>query len=89
MQDRRIELQKALAKIIKKNRGVRSITQLSYEIDLSKSIWSELEKGNKDIQLSTFWRIAESFDIKPSELLEQIENELGKNFSFIENTSGQ
>lgn len=85
MQDNKIKLIKVIGKIIRQHRKNKSISKLSNEIDLSKSIWSEVEKGNKDIQISTFWRIAEGLNIKPSELLSEIENELGKNFSFIEN----
>ena len=66
----------------------KKINQSHYypmEIDLSKSIWSELEKGNKDIQLSTFWRIAEALDIRPHILIKEIESILGKRFfSFLE-----
>lgn len=80
-----MKLQKILAKIIKKLRNEKSITQLANEIDLSKSVWFNLEKGERDIQFSTFWRIAEALEIKPSELVKEIENQVGKNFSFIEN----
>lgn len=84
MQECKNELLKALGKIIKQSRREKSISQLTNEIGLSKSIWSELEKGRKDIQLTTFWRIAEACDIKPSELLKELENELGSSFSFLE-----
>lgn len=84
MQDCKNEFLKTLAKVTKKYRAQKSISQLSNEIGLSKSIWSELEKGHKDIQLTTFWRIAEAFDIKPSELLKEMEKELGNSFSFLE-----
>ena len=43
-----------------------------------------MEKGKKDLQLSTFWRIAEALYVKPSELLLMIEKDLGEDFSFIE-----
>lgn len=86
MQARKNELIKVLGYIVKRNRKC-SISQISNEIDLSKSIWSELEKGKKDIQITTFWRIAEAYDMKPSELLKQVENELGDKFSFLENVS--
>ena len=66
-------------------RNKKSITQLANEIDLSKSVWFNLEKGERDIQISTFWRIAEGLDIKPSDLVKEIENQLGEDFSFIEN----
>ncbi len=85
MQAEKIKLQKTLAKIIKKLRNKKSITQLANEIDLSKSVWFNLEKGERDIQISTFWRIAEGLDIKPSDLVKEIENQLGEDFSFIEN----
>ena len=86
MQERKLELQRALAAVIKKYRNKQSISQLANEIDLSKSIWAGIEKGERDVQLSTFWRIAEALDIKPSQLLHMIESSLGKDFSFLENT---
>ncbi len=84
MQVAKEKLQKILGQIIQKQRRNISISQISNEIGLSKSIWSELEKGNKDIQLSTFWRIAEALNVKPSLLIQKIEDELGENFSFLE-----
>ena len=84
MQVQKNKLQYVLGKIIKKYRGDKSINQLSNEIELSKSIWSDLEKGKKDIQFTTFWRIAEALNIAPHKLLKDIENELDEEFSFIE-----
>ncbi len=86
MKENKRKLLKITGNIIKKYRGIKSISLLSNEIELSKSIWSEVEKGNKDIQLTTLWRIAEGLNIKPSELLKEIENTLDNNFSFIENS---
>lgn len=85
MQERKLELQKVLAMVIKKYRHNLSISQLANEIDLSKSIWAGIEKGERDVQLSTFWRIAEALNMKPSELLQAIEYGLGDEFSFLEN----
>lgn len=84
MQERRLELQKAIAKVVKKHR-TKSITKSADEIGMGKSIWADLENGIKDPQMSTFWRIAEAFDIKPHILLDEIEKELGDKFSFLEN----
>ena len=84
MQDKKQKLQTILGKIIKKNRQNKSINRLSNEIELSKSIWSDLEKGKKDIQFSTLWRIAEVLEIIPSFLVKEIEDEMGVDFSFIE-----
>ena len=85
MQDRKNELQKTLASIIKNYRKT-SITKLSDEIGISKSILSDLENGNRDIKLSTLWKIAEGLEILPSVILHDVEMKLGKNFSFLENT---
>ncbi|MCM1003215.1 MAG: helix-turn-helix domain-containing protein [Candidatus Gastranaerophilales bacterium] len=87
MYNRKYELQKNLGNVIKDLRQDKSINRLANEIELSKSIWCELEKGKKDIRISTFWRIAEAFEIKPSTMLALVEKELGKDFSFLEDTS--
>jgi len=55
---------------------------------MGKSMWADLENGIKNPQFSTLWRIAEGLDIKPYLLVKLIEEELGNNFSFLENTSG-
>lgn len=85
MQERKKELQKVLAAVIKKHRKTSSISRLSDEIELSKSIWAGVERGERDVQLSTFWRMAEGLEIKPSVLLKEIEDILGNDFSFLEN----
>ena len=84
MQDGKNVLQNALAQVIKKHRKGKSISRLSNEIGLSKSIWSDLEHGRKDIQISTFCRIAEALEVKSSVLFKEIEEILGDDFTFIE-----
>ena len=76
---------RALADVIKERRGSVSITQLSLESDVSKSILFMIEKANRDPQLSTFFKIAEALYLKPSELVSLLEKRLGDSFSFIEN----
>ena len=88
MQELKKELQNAIAKVVKKQRK-KSITKSADEIGMGKSLWADLENGIKDPQFSTLWRIAEGLDIKPHELIELVENELGDNFSFLENTFGK
>ncbi len=85
MQDLKQKLQQAIAKIVKENRK-KSITKSAYEIGMGKSLWADLENGIKDPQMSTFWRIAEGLDIKPHILIKMIEDELGEDFSFLENS---
>ena len=71
MQESKIILQKTIAEIIKEYRlkEKKSISLISNEINLSKSIWSQVEKGVKDIQISTLWRICEALEIPLSTLI--------------------
>lgn len=85
MQELKIELQKAIAKVVKEHR-TKSITKSADEIAMGKSMWADLENGIKDPQFSTLWRIAEGLDIRPHILVKMIEDEVGEGFSFIENS---
>ena len=77
-------LEEMPANVVKKLRK-KSITKSAYEIGMGKSLWADLENGIKDPQLSTIWRIAEGLEIKPHILIKKIEDELGEDFSFLEN----
>ena len=65
-------------------RGEKSQFMLASENDISCSIISMIERGLKDPQLTTFFKIAEALNMKPSELLREIENQLPKDFSLID-----
>lgn len=84
MQELKKELQKAVAKVVREHR-TKSITKSADEIAMGKSMWADLENGIKDPQFSTLWRIAEGLDIKPHILVKMIEDEVGEEFSFLEN----
>ena len=88
MQELKIKLQKTIAKVVKSQR-TKSITKSADEIGMGKSLWADLENGIKDPQFSTLWRIAEGLEIKPHQLVKLIEEELGENFSFLENNLGK
>jgi transcriptional regulator with XRE-family HTH domain len=85
MQDKKLKFQNSLAKIIKKHRQdlKLSMTKTSDEIGLTKSVWSNVEAGNRDPQLSTIWRIAEALNIPLSQIILELEQELGKDY-FLE-----
>ena len=78
-------LQKALSEIIRQHRQaqMKSISIVSDEIGMTKSMWADLEKSIKDPQLSTLWRISEALDIPLSVIIVELENVLGENFSLI------
>lgn len=75
---------KILGENIQRLRGDKSQFILSSENDISCSIISTVERGLKDPQFTTLFKIAEALNIKTSELIKLVENELPKNFSMID-----
>ncbi len=84
--NKKIFLQTTLASIVKNHRldSKKSISLISNEIDMTKSMWGDLERAIKDPQLSTLWRIAEALEIPLSQLIIELEEALGKDFSLID-----
>lgn len=83
--DNKSKLQKAISEIIKtyRQKQNKSISLISNEIGMTKSMWADLEKSIKDPQLSTLWRIAEGLEIPLSTIIKELEKNLGKDFSLI------
>ncbi len=79
------QLQKALSEIIKKHRlnKNKSISLISDEIGMTKSMWADLEKSIKDPQLSTMWRISEALDVPMSAIIIELEEVLGESFTLV------
>lgn len=75
---------KLLAKHTKELRGETSQFMLCSENDISCSIISTIERAMKDPQLTTVFKLAEAFDMKASDFIKLIENDLPKDFSLIE-----
>ncbi len=82
----KLKLKTVLAQIVKKhrNRQNKSISKISAEIMMPKSMWLDLERGIKDPQLTTFWKVAEALNMPVESLIVEIKNKLGKDFSLIE-----
>lgn len=80
-------LQKKISEIIKRHRinKKKSISLISDEINMTKSMWADLEKSIKDPQLSTLWRIAEGLEIPLSSLIKELEGTLDKDFTLTDN----
>lgn len=79
-------LQKAIAEIVREYRLKRnkSISLISAEIGMTKSMWRDLECQKKDPQFTTIWRIAEALEVPLSSIVLEIEKHLGKDFSLID-----
>lgn len=68
-------------KRLKQNKG---ILLFSYEYDISNSSIALLEKGKKDVQITTLWKLANAFGMSFSEFAKEIENRLPKGFKLID-----
>jgi len=68
----------AVGQVIRRHRIQKGLTQevLSGFAAIARSHLSMIETGRKQPNLETIWRIAEVLEIKPSELVAEIENEI-------------
>lgn len=69
-----------VGKIIQKYREQKGLSQevLSGLAVIGRTHLSAIERGERRPTLDTFYRIAEAMEIKPSELLSAIEDELSR-----------
>ena len=68
----------------KKLRGKKSPYMLSLEYEISTSLLNSLERGIKDPQLASVFKVAEALGVKASEFVKIIEEGLPEGFSLVE-----
>jgi transcriptional regulator with XRE-family HTH domain len=73
---------KTVGEKVKSLRGSKGIVLFSYEYDLPNSSLQKIEKGVRDPQLTTIWRISEAFGIPLWQFIKEIQEDLPENFSF-------
>lgn len=79
-------LLKVVGSIIKEKRLAKNkgILLLSYEYDIANSSIALLEKGVRDVQFCTLWKLANAFGMNFSEFIKEVESRLPKDFKLIE-----
>lgn len=77
-------IKQALANTMKELRGTKSQFLFASENDISSSIISSAERGIKDPQLTTLFKIAEGYDMNIVEFIARIYEKLPKNFEMID-----
>ena len=82
--DKANQLIKTCGKIVEQHRKEQGKTayKISAEIALSKTTWREVELGENDLKLSTMWKVAEGLDIPLEKLINEVNKELGEEFSL-------
>ena len=80
----KILIQKAAGEIFKEFKKNKSNYLLSAEYEISTSLLSNIERGLKDPQLTTIFKLSEALGIRPFEFVKKIEEILPENFSLID-----
>ncbi len=76
---------KAIGDIVCRHREAqnKSRYEIAAECTLSRSTWGDIETAScKEPALTTIWKIAEGLDIHPDELLREVREKLGDDFSL-------
>jgi transcriptional regulator with XRE-family HTH domain len=84
LEDKKKLICKTMGKKVKSLRGDKGILLFSYEYDLSSGSLHKIEKGTRDPQLTTLWRISEAFGVPFWQLIKEIQEDLPENFSFYD-----
>ncbi len=74
----------ALAEVVKERRGDMSQFMFAGEYDIPVSIVSTIERGLKDPQLTTVFKLAQAFGMNLSDFTKLICDKLPKDFSLID-----
>ena len=74
----------AIARTVKRLRGSKSQFMLGAEYDIPSSVLSDLERGVKDPQLTTLFKLSGAFGLSISQFMKELEKELPQNFSVNE-----
>lgn len=84
--DKKNLLLTVIGQIIKEKRLAQNkgILLFSYEFDISNSSISTLEKGKRDVQISTLWKIANALGMTFLEFISEVESRLPKDFKMID-----
>ena len=77
-------IKQATGEVLKELKGNKSNYVFSAEYEISTSLLSNLERGLKDPQLTTVFKLSEALGIKPFEFVKMVEKKLPKNFTLIE-----
>lgn len=75
----------AAGKVLQELRGAKSNYLLGAEYEISTSLLNHIERGIKDPQLTTVFKLSEALGVRPWEFVKKIEENLPEDFSLIEN----
>lgn len=74
----------SIIRTLRKKITGKSLCIFAYENDIPRSTLSRLERGEAEWGIVTLTKVANGFNCKLSELIKMIEDELGEDFTFID-----
>jgi len=77
---------RAIGNLVKEKRKElnKGILLLSYEYDIPNTSLAKLEKGERDVQISTLWKLSEALGMTFPEFVSEVQKQLPKNFKLTE-----
>lgn len=80
------KLLKIIGKIVKEHRlkTNKGILLHSYEFDIPSSSLNLVERGLRDSQITTLWKIVNSFGMTFGEFINEVEQQLPNDFTLID-----
>lgn len=77
-------IREALSLVFKELKKDKKISTIAYESELPRSVVYYINQAKKDPQLTTLWRLAEGFNMKPSKLLKLVEDKMPEGWTIFE-----
>ena len=77
-------IKRATGKVLKELKGKKSNYIFGAEYDISTSLLSSIERGLKDPQLTTVFKLSEALGIRPFEFVKMVEDNLPEKFTLID-----
>ena len=80
------QLLKIIGRIVKKHRLTekKGILLHAYEFDIPSSSLNLIERGIRDSQITTLWKIVNSFGMTFGEFVSEVEKQLPQDFTLID-----
>lgn len=82
--DKNKRIRETLSLVFKELKKDKKISTIAYESELPRSVVYYINQAKKDPQLTTLWRLAEGFNMKPSKLLKLVEDKMPEGWTIFE-----
>lgn len=76
----------AIGQVVKERRQLlgKGILLFSYEYDIPNTSLAQLEKGNRDVQISTLWKLVEALGMTFPEFIDEVMKRIPDKFKLID-----